>query len=63
MTSETMLWTATGVAAALVVLAGVADWRRANRSRIDDWGWMPWRGLQVAALFAGLLLAALALRG
>jgi hypothetical protein len=62
-TSETMLWIAAGAAAALVVLAGVADWRRVKRSRIDDWGWMPWRGVQVAALFAGLLLAALALRG
>ena len=61
MTSETLLWTAAGAAAALAVLAGVADWRRVKRSRIDDWGWVPWRGLQVAALFAGLLLATLAL--
>lgn len=61
MTSETILWTATGASAALMLIAGVADWRRANRSRIDDWGWVPWRGVQVAALFVGLLLATIAL--
>jgi len=60
-TTESLLWTATGAAAAMAVISGIADWRRTNRSRIDDWGWMPWRGLQVAALFAGLLLAAIAL--
>ena len=60
-TGETMLWSATGASAALAVWAGVADWRRANRRRIDDWGWMPWRGVQVAALFAALLLATIAL--
>ena len=44
-------WWAGGIALALAVIAGLADWRRTNRKRIDDYGWMPWRGIQVASVF------------
>ncbi len=54
-------WWAGGIALAVAVVAGVADWRRLRRKRIDDYGWMPWRGIQVAAVFTliGILVLAL----
>jgi len=62
MTMQGWLWTADGIAVAIAVLAGVADWRRVNRRRVDGWGWMPWRGLQMAALFVAIGVAIVALR-
>jgi len=60
MTTQQGLWAA-AAALALVVLAGVADWRRTHRRQaLDAIGWVPWRGIQVAALFAVVLLAVLA---
>ena len=53
-----MLFRSLGIA----LVAGVADWRRTNRSTIDGWGWMPWRGVQVIALFAALGLTVLAVQ-
>ncbi|MDQ4087609.1 MAG: hypothetical protein M3177_06325 [Pseudomonadota bacterium] len=48
---------------ALALVAGVADWRRTHRRRaIDAVGWVPWRGVQAAALFSALLLFVAALR-
>ena len=55
------LWAADGIALGIALLAGVADWRRANRSRVDGWGWMPWRGVQMAALFAAVGLTVIVL--
>ena len=61
MTIQAWLWTAAGAALALAVAAGIADWRRAHRRRaLDAVGWVPWRGIQVAALFTAFLLALLA---
>ena len=54
-------WAAFGAALALALLAGLADWRRGRRRDLDDPGWMPWRGIQVAAFFAALAFAILAL--
>lgn len=62
MSAQQWIWTADGAALAIALIAGVADWRRVNRSRIDGWGWMPWRGVQVVALFAALGLTVLALQ-
>jgi len=61
MSAQHLIWTGAGIALTLAVTAGLADHRRANRHRIDGWGWMPWRGIQMAALFAALGLAILAL--
>lgn len=61
--TQASYWTATGAAIALAVLAGVRDWRRIHRRRaIDDIGWVPWRGIQVAAFFAALAFAILAMK-
>ena len=62
MDTQAWLWTAAGAALALALVAGVADWRRQRRRNLDDHGWVPWRGVQVAALFAAVLLAVLAAR-
>ena len=61
MTMQHWLWTADGIALGIALLAGLADWRRVNRSRADGWGWMPWRGIQMASLFAAAGLAIIAL--
>ena len=56
------LWSAAGAALALAVIAGLAESRRNRRRSLDDHGWMPWRGLQVAAFFAAAAFAFLALK-
>ncbi len=62
MTTQGWLWGADGVALALVIVAGIADWRRHNRRNIDATGWMPWRGLQAGAFFALLAITVIALK-
>jgi hypothetical protein len=63
MTTQAMIWAADGAAAALILVAGIADWRRTHRRRdLDRAGWVPWRGIQVAAFFAVLLFTILALK-
>jgi hypothetical protein len=56
------LWIATGIAVALVVVSGVAEWRRTHRRNLNKVGWIPWRGIQVASFFATIILAALSLK-
>ena len=55
-------WWAGGVAAAVMVFAGIADWRRNNRKKIDDYGWMPWRGIQVSAMFVAIVILIVAMK-
>ena len=43
----------------LAIVAALADGRRNRRASLDDVGWVPWRGIQVAAMFAVLALAIL----
>ena len=63
MTIQAGLWTGTGAALALAVVAGVADWRRNRRRVLDDAGWVPWRGIQVAAFFAAVAFTLFAVNG
>jgi hypothetical protein len=60
MTIQAWAWTADGAALAVVVLAGVMDWRRDQRPDLDRPGWVPWRGIQAAGFFALLLLTIMA---
>lgn len=61
MTFQGWMWTADAGALAVAVFAGLGDWRRINRrSGFDDVGWVPWRGIQAAAMFAVLAFAVLA---
>ena len=62
MTTQQWLWGADGAALALAVVAGVAESRRNRRRSLDRPGWVPWRGLQMAAVFAMLALTILALK-
>lgn len=62
MTTQAWLWSADGAALALVVVAGLAEWRRGKRRNLDSVGWMPWRGLQAAGFFAMLALTIFALK-
>ena len=55
-------WWAEGAALLLVVVAGFAEHRRNRRERLDAIGWVPWRGIQVAAVFAMLAVLILALK-
>jgi len=56
------LWSAAGAALALALIAGIAESRRNRRRSLDRPGWVPWRGLQVAAFFAAMAFAILALK-
>lgn len=62
MSAQQWIWTADGAALGVVLIAGIADWRRINRSSIDGWGWMPWRGVQMAAIFVAAVLTVVAVR-
>jgi hypothetical protein len=62
MTTQQWLLGADGAALAMAVVAGVAESRRNRRQRLDRHGWVPWRGLQMAAIFAMLALTILALK-
>ena len=59
--TETAWWWAAGAALALAVLAGIMEGRRNRRRDFEAVGWMPWRGIQVAAFFAALACAVLAM--
>lgn len=54
-------WIAAGVALVLAVLSGFAEHRRRKRRDLERVGWVPWMAIQMAALFAALLLVSLAL--
>jgi hypothetical protein len=60
MTAQQWLWGAAGAAAVLTIAAGIGESRRIRRHDLDRTGWVPWRGIQVAAFFAVVLLAILA---
>ena len=62
MTTQAWMWTADGAALAVVLIAVAAEWRRSRRRNLDNPGWMPWRGIQVAGLFAMLVFTVLAVR-
>ena len=62
MTTQQWLWDGTGAALGLALVAGIFDWRRVRRSKIDSVGWVPWRGIQVASFFAAIACAVMAMR-
>ena len=62
MTTQQWLLSADGAALAMAVVAGVAESRRHRRRSLDRPGWVPWRGLQMAMIFAILALTILALK-
>jgi hypothetical protein len=61
MTAQAIAWWAAGGAAALALGAGLADWARGRRRRLDQVGFMPWQLISVLASFAAIALSMLAL--
>jgi hypothetical protein len=60
MTAQAALWTASGAAAFLTILASLAEWARNRRRNLDRVGFMPWQLISVLAFFLTVGLAALA---
>jgi len=61
MDPSSQLWAAAAAAAALALLAGWADVRRARRRDVDRPGWVPWQPILILAMMAAVVSAALAL--
>jgi uncharacterized membrane protein len=63
MSAQQWFWIGCGAAALLIaVAAGIAEGRRQRRDDLDRTGWVPWRGIQVAAVFAMLGVLMLAIK-
>lgn len=60
---QVRLWGGVAACAVLAVGSGLADWRRRRRADPDRVGAVDWTTVQFAALFGGVMLAALALSG
>lgn len=56
------LWGYAGAAAAVAVVAGVADRKRQRRLDLDRVGFMPWTLITLFAVMAALVLSAAALK-
>jgi hypothetical protein len=56
------LWAVAIGAALLVVVAGLADRRRARRRDLDRAGWVPWPLIMVLAMIVAAAAVALAIK-
>ncbi|HYI40629.1 MAG TPA: hypothetical protein VE053_09950 [Allosphingosinicella sp.] len=56
---STLFWLAAAAFAALAVLAGWSDHRRARRRDVDKPGWVPWQLILVLAMIASVVCVAL----
>jgi hypothetical protein len=54
-----LLWTLAVASAALALLAGWADVRRAKRRDVDRPGWVPWQPILILAMMAAVVCVAL----
>ena len=60
---QARLWGGVVACVFIAVASGVADWRRKRRDNLDRVGAVDWTTVQFAALFGGVMLAALAISG
>ena len=61
MMAQDALWMAAAGAAALTLVAVIADRRRMRRRDLDRVGWAPWPLIQLVAMIGAMVAAALAL--
>jgi hypothetical protein len=62
MEMQAWLWIGTAMAAAITAGSATAEYRQSRRTDLDQLGWFPWPKLTFAAMFAGLILLALAIK-
>ncbi len=62
MSAQHWYWIAGAAALSVALAAGLADRARHNRRDLDRTGWVPWRGIQVTAVFAALAVLILAVK-
>ncbi|HWH18309.1 MAG TPA: hypothetical protein VNT77_08265 [Allosphingosinicella sp.] len=62
MMTQAGLWWAAGGALLVAVAAGLAEWRRSRRRRLDRVGWVPWTAVQIICFFAAAIFAILAMK-
>lgn len=60
---QARLWGGVAACAVVAVASGFAAWRRGRRDDLDRVGAVDWTSVQFMALFGGVVLAALAIRG
>jgi hypothetical protein len=63
MSTQAALWTGAGAAAAVALIAALADRRRTRRRDLDRPGLVPWPLVQVLAMLIAVVAAAFALKG
>lgn len=62
MAGQTALWALAASGAALSGVAALADRRRTRRRELDRVGWAPWPLIQLLAMLATIVAAALAIQ-
>jgi len=60
---QVALWSGVAGCVAIAVASGLAERRRGRRDDPDRVGFVPWPAVQLAALFAAVIVAALAITG
>lgn len=58
---QLQFWIGAAVALLLAIVAGIAEHRRRKRRNLERVGWVPWMAIQMAGLFAALVLVSVAL--
>lgn len=59
--TQAAFWTAAGLSAVLTVVSAIADRARSRRRNLDRPGWVPWAFVQIVAIMATAIFAALAI--
>jgi hypothetical protein len=62
MTTQAVLWAASGAAALVSAGSALADRARMRRRNLDSPGWVPWPTIQLLAMITAVVAAALAIK-
>lgn len=58
---QLQFWIGAAVALLVAIVGGIAEHRRRKRRNLERVGWVPWMAIQMAGLFAALVLVSVAL--